>query len=71
VQPQANILIESLVMKQRSFDRGLVPPSGIIDTPWSFQPGAPLGKLLIFQAKVTDPASGLTQKSNSIEAIVR
>ncbi|MBK8180451.1 MAG: hypothetical protein IPK67_16475 [Planctomycetes bacterium] len=71
VQPQSNILVESLVMKQRSFDRGLVPPSGIIDTPWSFQPGAPLGKLLIFQAKVTDPASGLTQKSNSIEAIVR
>ena len=71
VQPQPNILVESLVLKQRSFDRGLVPPSGIIDTPWSFQPGAPSGKLLIFQVKVTDPVSGLTQKSNSIEAIVR
>ena len=71
VQPAAGILVESLVLKERSFDRGLVPPSGFIDSPWPIPPGAASGKLLIFQGKVTDPISFLTQKSNSIEAVVQ
>jgi hypothetical protein len=71
VQPQPGILVEGLVLKERSFDRGIVPPSGILDTPWLFQPAAPIGKLLFFQAKVTDPISNVTQKSNSIETIVQ
>jgi hypothetical protein len=64
------VLVDGLVLKQRSLDRGPVPPSGVLDTPWFFQPGAPAGKLLIFLAQVTDPITGLTQKSNSIEAVV-
>ena len=71
VQSQPGILVDGLVLKERSFDRGLVPPSGILDTPWLFQPGALPGKLLIFQAKVTDPFTNVTQKSNSIETIVQ
>ena len=69
VQPQPGILVENLVQKQRSFDRGLVPPSGVLDSLWSFQPTAPRGKLVIFQVKVTDPNSALVQKSNSIEVV--
>jgi hypothetical protein len=70
-QPQPGILVDGLVLKERSFDRGIVPPSGILDTPWFFQPGAAPGKLLIFQVKVTDPFTNVTQKSNSIETIVQ
>ncbi|MEO6709245.1 MAG: hypothetical protein ABI054_06520 [Planctomycetota bacterium] len=71
VQPANGILIEGLVLKERSFDRGLMPPSGVLDSPWLIQPGAPAGKLLIFQVKVTNPSNNLTQKSNSIETIVQ
>ncbi len=70
VQATPGILVEALVQKERSFDRGIVPPSGVIDSVWSFAPGAPPGKLLIFQARLVDPISGLAQRSNSIEAIV-
>ncbi|HTF87086.1 MAG TPA: hypothetical protein VK843_01670 [Planctomycetota bacterium] len=71
VQPATGILIEGLVLKERSFDRGLMPPSGFLDSPWLIQPGAPAGKLLIFQVKVTNPSNNLTQKSNSVETLVQ
>jgi len=71
VQPQPGILVESLVLKERSFDSGLVPASGILDRPRRILSRAPLGKLLILQCKVTDPNTNVTQKSNSIELIVQ
>ena len=71
VQATPGILVEALVQKERSFDRGVVPASGVIDSVWSFAPSAPQGKLLIFQVRLVDPITGLAQRSNSIEAIVQ
>lgn len=71
VQATPGILVEALVHKERSFDRGIVPPSGVIDSVWGFVPSAPAGKLLIFQARLVDPITGLAQRSNSIEAVVQ
>lgn len=70
VQATPGVLVDNLLLKARSFDRGTVPASGVIDTAWSFQPTAPAGKLLIFQARIVDVASGIVQRSNSIEAVV-
>jgi len=70
VQATPGVLVENLLLKARSYDRGTVPASGIIDTGWSFQPSAPAGKLLIFQARIVDPANGIVQRSNSIEAVI-
>lgn len=70
VQPTPNVLVERLVVAQRSIDLGTVPPSGLIDTPWQYRQATPRGNLVIFQANLVDPANSQVQRSNSIEAIV-
>ena len=70
VQGTPGVQVDALLVKARSFDRGMVPASGLIDTSWSFLPSAQPGKLLIFQARIVDTTAGLVQRSNSIEAVV-